>query len=180
MSATSPDRPLDGPPGQRLIRSLATSACRKVLAASLLAVSIVLGGCLPASVRPTPAPTATSTPPPTAPPSPTPTAGPPTPTPGPTFALYKVRPNDTLIALAKRFGTTLRSIAYWNRDKYPSLDPESPDYSPNRLEVGWVLRILPGQEYVPSPSDFETGVDVTPSPDDEYEASPWPGDSASP
>jgi len=180
MSATPPDRPLDGPPGQRPIRRLTAVASRKMVAASLLAVSIALGGCLPASVRPTPAPTPTPTPPPTAPPTPTPTAGPPTPTPGPTFALYKVRPNDTLTALAKRFSTTLRSIAYWNRDKYPSLDPESADYSPNRLEVGWVLRILPGQEYVPSPSDFETGIDVTPSPDDEYEESPLPGDSASP
>ncbi len=169
MSAPSPDLSRRRPPGQPPTRSRLGRTRPTASAACLLTISIILGACLPASVRPTPTPTPTSTPPPTAPPTPTPTPGPPTPTPGPTFALYKVRPNDTLIALARRFGTTLRSIAYWNRDTYPSLDPESPGYSPNRLEVGWVLRILPGQEYVPSPSDFETGVDVTPSPEDEYE-----------
>jgi LysM domain len=156
-------------------------ARRLLLASWLVAAAIVVVGCLPAALRPTPLPTPTPTPPPTASPAPTATPGPPTPTPGPTFALYTVRRNDTLISLAHKFKTTGRSIAYWNRDSYPSLDPESVRYSPDRLEVGWVLRIMPGQEYVPPPDDGETGIEVTPSPDDEgfepdpsLEASPAP------
>jgi hypothetical protein len=68
----------------------------------------------------------------------------PTPTPEPTFATYTVRAGDTLIALARRFDTTPESLAYWNRARYPSLDPESPAYRPQRIEVGWQLVYLPG------------------------------------
>ncbi|EFK95778.1 secreted protein, partial [sediment metagenome] len=68
----------------------------------------------------------------------------PTPTPAPTFALYAVRRGDTLIELAARFETTPESLAYWNRARYPSLDPESPSYRPDRIEVGWELVYLPG------------------------------------
>ena len=68
----------------------------------------------------------------------------PTPTPAPTFASYTVRAGDTLIALARRFGTTPESLAYWNRARYPSLDPESSAYRPERIEVGWQLVYLPG------------------------------------
>ena len=57
------------------------------------------------------------------------------------------------IAIARRHRTSGRSIAYWNRDEYPSLDPESANYRPNVLQRGWVLKILPGQEYVPPPDD---------------------------
>ncbi len=32
---------------------------------------------------------------------------------------------------------------------YPSLDPDSPKYQPDRLEVGWVLQLLPGREVDP-------------------------------
>jgi peptidoglycan/xylan/chitin deacetylase (PgdA/CDA1 family) len=53
---------------------------------------------------------------------------------------------DTLTAIAGRFGTTARSIAYWNRATYPSLDPESPTYEPDQIEVGWTLRLIPGIE----------------------------------
>jgi peptidoglycan/xylan/chitin deacetylase (PgdA/CDA1 family) len=68
----------------------------------------------------------------------------PTPTPVPTFATWLVRPGDTLIALARRFETTPESLAYWNRARYPSLDPDSPSYRPDRIEVGWELTYLAG------------------------------------
>ena len=68
----------------------------------------------------------------------------PTPTPAPTFASYTVRSGDTLIALARRFATTPESLAYWNRARYPSLDPESGAYRPERIDVGWQLTYLQG------------------------------------
>ena len=89
--------------------------------------------------------------------------------------------NDTLVQIARRFKTSGRSIAYWNRAKYPSLDPESAAYRPNLLQAGWVLQIMPGQEYVPPPDDGESGVEVTPVPsdDEEYDpGSPSPAASA--
>ena len=126
-----------------------------------VAVALASGACLPATLRPTP--TLAPTPPPSPSPSPTPspTPGPPTPTPAPTFALYTVARGDTLISIARRFDTTGRSIAYWNREAHPSLDPESADYDPNRLQVGWVLRILPGQEHE-APLDEGEPPDETP------------------
>lgn len=80
--------------------------------------------------------------------------------------LYTVVKGDTLVGIGKRFGSTGRSVAYWNRDTYPSLDPESPAYEPDGIQVGWVLKILPNQEYVPPIDDGESGVDVTPAPSD--------------
>ena len=81
-----------------------------------------------------------------------------------------MRRGDTLTGIARRYGTSGRSIAYWNRDQYPSLDPESANYDPNALQRGWVLRVLPGEEYVPPPDDGETGESPTPSPgEEEYE-----------
>ncbi len=68
----------------------------------------------------------------------------PTASPAPTFARYTVRRGDTLDALARRFGTTRDSLAYWNRATYRSLDPESPTYDPDRIEAGWTLAYLPG------------------------------------
>jgi hypothetical protein len=47
----------------------------------------------------------------------------PTPTPLPTFLVYTVRSGDTLTSIAREQGTTARSIAFWNRQRYPSLDP---------------------------------------------------------
>jgi hypothetical protein len=70
----------------------------------------------------------------------------PTPSPQPTFIAYAVKAGDTLNSIAKAYHTTGRSIAWWNRGAHPSLDPDSPTYQPNRLAVGWVLRILPGTE----------------------------------
>ena len=135
-------------------------------------LTVALAACLPASIRPTPTPPPTPTPAPTAPPTPTPTPGPPTPTPAPTFLLHKVVGGDTLTGLGRRYKTSGRSIAYWNRDQYPTLDPESADYAPDNLQRGWVLRILPRHEYVPPPDDGETGEEPTPTPPDEYESLP--------
>ena len=79
-------------------------------------------------------------------PSPTLTFSRPTPTPLPTFFAYRVRTGDTLISIARQFETTPQSLGYWNRDTYPSLDPDSPAYNPNTIRVGWTLRIIPGGE----------------------------------
>ncbi|HET9853067.1 MAG TPA: LysM peptidoglycan-binding domain-containing protein [Candidatus Limnocylindrales bacterium] len=76
-------------------------------------------------------------------PAPSPTFARPTPSPQPTFLSHVVRSGDTLNSIAREFRTTARSIAWWNRGAYPSLDPESGGYDPNRLEVGWRLRVLP-------------------------------------
>ena len=143
-------------------------------------VVLAAAACLPSSVRPTPSPTPVPTPSPTPVPAPTPTPGPPTPTPAPTFLLYTVVHGDTLLGLGRRFGTSGRSIAYWNRATYPSLDPESPDYRPNLLQAGWVLQILPGQEYVPPPGDGETGESPAPSSSDDggYETTAPSGGTA--
>jgi Tfp pilus assembly protein FimV len=137
-----------------------------------VALLVLTAGCLPASVRPTPTPVPTPTPSPSPSPTPSPTPGPPTPTPAPTFRLHTVARGDTLTSIARRYGTTRLSIAYWNRDEYPSLDPESAGYNPNNLKRGWVLKVLPGQEYAPPPDDGETGVEVSPTPDDfeDYES----------
>jgi peptidoglycan/xylan/chitin deacetylase (PgdA/CDA1 family) len=81
--------------------------------------------------------------------SPLPTATPlisPTPsaTPAPQSVLYRVQPGDYLSLIAGRFDTDWQSLVYWNRGKYPSLDPEDAAYDPNLLQVGWQLVIWPG------------------------------------
>ena len=73
----------------------------------------------------------------------------PTPTPLPTFLIYTVRPGDTLTSIARTFRTTARSIAFWNRTNHPSLDPDSPQYEPDRIEVGWELFLVPDVELDP-------------------------------
>ncbi len=146
MPARRPDR-----------RRLGTALALAVMAASL-------GGCLQLAARPTATPVPTPTPSPPPPPTPTPTPGPPTPTPAPTFASYKVKSGDSLTSIARRFRTTARSLAYWNRDTYPSLDPESPHYAPNKLQIGWVLKVLPGGVYSPPPEPSDSGLEVTPAP----------------
>jgi peptidoglycan/xylan/chitin deacetylase (PgdA/CDA1 family) len=67
----------------------------------------------------------------------------PTPSPVPTFTTYVVQAGDTLNSIARQFDTTARSIAWWNRGTYPSLDPESEGYDPDRLDIGWRLALLP-------------------------------------
>jgi hypothetical protein len=93
-------------------------------------------------------------------PSPSRTFVRPTPTPRPTPLTYFVKSGDSLNSIADEFRTTARSIAFWNRDRYPSLDPDSEQYAPNRIGVGWTFTITPGTVYdedaQPSPSPVET------------------------
>jgi hypothetical protein len=127
---------------------------RPRLVLPLFLLVTILAGCLPETVGParpsgSNAPTTvTPTPGPTGP-TPSPSYVPPTPTPMPTFFIYTVVRGDNLVSIARRFKTTGRSIAYWNRATYRSLDPDSPDYSPNRIEVGWRLALIPGVEVNP-------------------------------
>ena len=65
----------------------------------------------------------------------------------PTFMVYVVKRGDSLYTIAHRFGTKGRSIAFWNRASYPSLDPESSRYSPNSIQVGWTLVLIPGIKF---------------------------------
>ena len=75
----------------------------------------------------------------------------------PTFMVYVVKRGDSLNKIAHRFGTKARSIAFWNRATYPSLDPESSRYSPNSIQVGWTLVLIPGVVFdendLPEPTD---------------------------
>jgi peptidoglycan/xylan/chitin deacetylase (PgdA/CDA1 family) len=77
-------------------------------------------------------------------PSPIPTFVRPTPTPLATAVTYVVQSGDTLSSIARRFSTTPFSIAFWNRETHPSLDPESEGYAPDRIAIGWTLAIVPG------------------------------------
>jgi len=86
----------------------------------------------------------------------------PTPTPLPTglprgtTLEYVVQCGDTLDSIARAHGTSARSIAFWNRGTYPSLDPESAGYRPNTVRIGWTLMIIPhvifDEESLPAPS----------------------------
>ena len=119
----------------------------------LLMACMTLAACVPAPPgRTSPGPPATSPGPttieqPSDEPSAAPTGSPsfvrPTPRPSPTFLAYEVRPGDTLTSIARQFGTTARSIAYWNRSRYPSLDPDSPTYQPGLIKIGWLLLLIP-------------------------------------
>jgi hypothetical protein len=119
-----------------------------------LVVVTALTACVPPPVaRGTPSPVANTAPPATATPTalPTgPTAAPsfvrPVPTALPTFLGYVVKGGDTLDAIAKAHRTTVSSLAFWNRARYPSLDPDSPEYDPDRIEVGWLLLLVPDSE----------------------------------
>jgi hypothetical protein len=84
----------------------------------------------------------------------------PTPTPQPSFFAYVVKGGDTLTSIARRYRTTARSIAFWNRAQHPSLDPDSPSYAPNRIEIGWILLLVPDLELDPE----ELGPEPTPPP----------------
>ena len=90
----------------------------------------------------------------------------PTPTPQPTFFSYKVVSGDSLGKIAKRFKTSARSISYWNRATYPSLDPDSGKYKPDYLSIGWVLLLVPNSEVDPEnlPSASATPAPATPAP----------------
>ena len=99
--------------------------------------------------------------------SPSPSFVRPTPTPGPTFISYVVKSGETLSSIARNFSTSPRSIAWWNRGTYPTLDPESEAYAPNHIEPGWTLTLMPGvivdDANAPSPSPGNSGPLVTPT-----------------
>jgi hypothetical protein len=125
------------------------TAAAMPLGIALLGIALVAAACLPAAVGPSRPPDsgAAASPDPSpspGPPTPLTTFIPPTPTPMPTFRVYVVVRGDTLTSIALRFGTKARSLAFWNRITYPSLDPESDTYAPNRIEVGWTLYLRPG------------------------------------
>ena len=137
------------------------SGLRRHPAASIVAVGIALllvGACIPPPAgRATESPTTGLQPTTVAVATPTPTAAPsgppappsfvrPTPTPLPTFLSYVVKAGDTLDSIALAHGTTARSIAFWNRSGYPSLDPDSAAYAPDRIKIGWVLLLVPDIE----------------------------------
>jgi hypothetical protein len=116
------------------------------------------------------APSAASTPTvgPTAP-TPAPTFIRPTPLPEPTFLAYEVKAGDTLTSIARAFSTTPLSIGYWNRTTYPSLDPDSADYAPDRIAIGWTLLLIPDR--ILDGSDLPESLD---SPDPPGSADPTP------
>jgi hypothetical protein len=133
-----------------------------------LAAAVALIGCLPSGSRGSPSSVASSSlaaglsaqPTATTPSGPTsvPSFVPPTPTPAPTFLVVTVRSGESLNTIAHRYGTTARSIAFWNRTTYPSLNPESSTYKPGLVKVGWTLYLVPNLVV-----DEETGEAVDPS-----------------
>ncbi|HEX2626389.1 MAG TPA: polysaccharide deacetylase family protein [Candidatus Limnocylindrales bacterium] len=172
--ATPPRRTLDSP---WLAAALGIAV---LLLAGILIVPGLLGGSVPGPTG-TPAGSEVAA----ASPSPTPTAtfARPTPSPAASFTSYVVRSGDTLNSIARRFDTTARSIAWWNRGTYPSLDPESESYNPDRLELGWVLVLIPGQVVddtnPPTPSPGPTGTPApTPAPTSTGGAVVTPGPTA--
>ena len=144
-------------------RRSATASPAAVAVVALVAGLLVVG-CLPGARRGGGSESAgpgasgaidTAAPAPTGP-TPRVTIVPPTPTPAPTFRVYTVAKGDSLNTIAHRFGTTARSIAFWNRSTYPSLDPESAGYRPDLLKVGWTLFLIPNdvvdEQALPEPS----------------------------
>lgn len=158
--------PRSGPAGRSPFDSPQLAAALVVIVLVLAAV-LVVPGLLGPSGSPGPSGTpGAGSPAPTASPSPAaPTFVRPTPSPNPTFTSYVVRAGDTLNSIATTYVTSARSIAWWNRGTYPSLDPESEAYNPNRLEIGWVLVLIPGavvdETNPPTPSP---GPNSTPAP----------------
>ena len=151
---------------------------RGPLATAALAVgfAVIAAGCLPSGSRGSgragggsnAAPAMSTAPSPTGP-TPRPSFVPPTPTPAPTFLLYVVAKGDSLNTIAHKFGTTARSIAFWNRATYPSLDPESAGYRPDLLKLGWTLSLVPNlvvdEQDLPEPSASTDPTDPAPSDD---------------
>lgn len=162
---------------------------RRPLVALCLLVVVVAGACLPHAVAPTGSAALQTQGVPTRSPGPSgPTPPPsfvaPTATPMPTFHAYVVVQGDSLISIADRFGTTARSIAYWNRATHPSLDPESEAYSPNRIEIGWTLALIPNAILDPqtlpeqTPLPAPTNPFVTPGANESPPVTPAPGAGA--
>jgi LysM domain len=115
-----------------------------LVVAGIAAVIVLVPGILPSlGLGPGQSAAAVNSIPTPAGPSPVPTFARPTPSPAPTFRTYEVKAGDTLTSIARRFRTDERSIAWWNRGFYPSLDPDSRDYDPNTIRVGWMLVVQP-------------------------------------
>jgi LysM domain-containing protein len=128
---------------QSILDSPVLSAVLVLAALGLAAVLFLPGLLAPGAPGPTStARTAGGTPIASGPP-PSPTFARPTPSPAPTFVTYVVQTGDSLNSIAKKFRTTARSIAWWNRGRYPRLDPQSPSYDPNTIRVGWILAVMP-------------------------------------
>jgi peptidoglycan/xylan/chitin deacetylase (PgdA/CDA1 family) len=160
------------PRGSRLGQAGLIVGLALVLALAIVA-ALVLAGVLGvpgnvADASPSASPTLAASPSAAASPTATASATPsfvrPTPTAGPAFVLHTVVPGDTLSSIARQYETTGRSIAYWNRDAYPSLDPESEGYEPDRIEVGWILRLMPGVELEPGSEPTRSPGPASPSP----------------
>ena len=162
---------------------------RPPLVSLCLLVAFVVGACLPNAIAPTgsaglrtPA-VPTRSPGPSGP-TPRPSFVAPTATPMPSFHTYVVVRGDSLISIADRFGTTARSIAYWNRAAHPSLDPESEAYSPNRIEIGWTLALIPNAILDPQTLPEQTPLPAasasipTAAPDGSPAVTPAPGAGA--
>jgi peptidoglycan/xylan/chitin deacetylase (PgdA/CDA1 family) len=168
------------PAGSRsLLESPWLAALLVVVVLGLVGAIVLVPGLLPFGPGASRGPGASAGP--TATPSaPAPTFVRPTPSPQPEFTTYVVEPGDTLSSIAREFRTTARSIAWWNRGAYPSLDPQSGGYNPNSLKVGWALRLLPDTIVDDSnPPPVGQGPGSTPSPT-RPPAAPTPGPSSQP
>jgi len=141
---------------------------RALVAATL--VTLLVAGCqlLGTADSPGASSEAASAAPSASAPTPTPrqTVSLPEATPLPAFTLYAVRGGDSLLSIAARFGTSPLSLSYWNRDRYPTLDPDTTTYAPDRIEVGWRLRLIPGvevdpEDFLPLPSESPSASPTT-------------------
>ncbi|MEA2549591.1 MAG: hypothetical protein QOI00_1768 [Chloroflexota bacterium] len=175
--------------GQSTDQSRPMARTRRLALIGVL-VALVAAGCLPEGRRGEgsgpagsggPSPAAMSSPSPVySGPTQRPPIVPPTPTPRPTFLVHVVVKGDSLNTIAHAYGTTARSIAFWNRATYPSLDPESAHYRPDLLKLGWTLFLIPNdtvdEQDLPDPSATATDAPAT----DAADATAAPEDSAIP
>jgi hypothetical protein len=155
-------------------RPAAAPPIRQLVVGAGLLVAVVVEACVPAPAGRTavPPPTPARSQPAGPTPSPTVALVRPTPTPLPTFLVHTVAAGDSLGKLARQYGTTGRSIAFWNRTAYPSLDPASATYNPNDIKVGWTLQLIPGATF-----DGET---ITQAPTPTPRPTPTPPDVIGP
>ena len=164
FSSPPPPTPPSAPRRPRRDTSPATGPWLAGGLAALLVALVWVAGGMPGLPQPvsTPSPSASATPSgePTASLEPTldpsPTFLRPTPSPLPTFTSYVVQRGDSLTSIARQFDTTPRSIAWWNRLTYPSLDPLAEDYDPNTIQPDWILVLVPGVVFDESTIPFAT------------------------